>query len=423
MTAAGLTFYVMTAGGIVVCLLWASRRAGPPRVRDLVGLFVVLGLGGCLGIVSPVVLLGGTATAAVVTLARSQSGVAGGRCLRWGLSILAVLAGADAVGFYVHRYRPFAEWVAAAREQYPPVPRDSLLPRPAPNPLSQTEPHPGHPDFNGRLRDPRHNGFVGDSPDGWRLRNLHVTHTDFASRFARRPEFGPLRMPFLPDLRPFDLDRPAVPVLPQPRAGWMREDEALVRAGPPDDAAALAEWHAGRGIDFANADKFGLLGEIGGRGWENTAALPADTDPAGAPYLVGFEPHRSQTPPGEPLAPAWELRRVELIGLVSGDEPVAYASDELPRMGETASHHPRSLTTFERAALPKLAAGAWVVAATDPDGGGGRLRAVGALPAAAACAACHGVEKGRLLGALSYDFRRPGDAEAPADIVGAAPPP
>ena len=203
----------------------------------------------------------------------------------------------------------------------------------------------------------------------------------------------------------------------------MEADEALADADAAETAAALADWHAGRGVDFANAEGFGLFGEIGGRGFDMTAALPADADPAGAPYLVGFEPHRSRTPPGEPLAPAWELARVELIGLVSGPDPVAYASDELPRMGETASHHERTLTAFEAAALPKLAAGEWVVAATGSNDGGDRLRAVGALPAAAACAACHGVEEGRLLGALSYDFRRAADTPAAADNMGGSPVP
>ena len=418
MTAMGLIFYAMNAGGLILCLLWACRRAEPPRGRDLVALFWVLGLGGCMGIVSPVTLLGGTGSAAVVTLARSQSDVAGGRCLRWGLSVLAVLAAADAVGFYVHRYRPFAEWVAAAREQYPPVPRDALLPQPVPRPVPQDGPHPGHPTFAEPFASRELWDYGGDWKETWGLRRLHVAHTDFVTRFALRAEFGPMRMMHMDHgVRPFDLERPVVPTLPQPAAGWMEADDALADAA--ETAAALADWHAGRGVDFANAEGFGLFGEIGGPGPSMQAALPADFDPAGAPYLVGFEPHRSRTPPGEPLAPAWELARVELIGLVSGPDPVAYASDELPRMGETARHHTRSLTAFEAAALPKLAAGEWVVAAERGD----RLRAVGALPAAAACAACHGVEEGRLLGALSYDFRRPGDAEAPADIMGAAPPP
>ena len=71
-------------------------------------------------------------------------------------------------------------------------------------------------------------------------------------------------------------------------------------------------------------------------------------------------------------------------------------------MGETATHAVRPLTAFEAAALPKLAAGEWVHAAADRY----RLRALGALPAAKACAECHGVPVGTLLGALSYDFLR-----------------
>lgn len=408
MTAVGLTFYAMTAGGLVLCLLWASRRAEPPRGRDLAALFALLTVGGCMGVVSPVTLLGGTGAATVVTFFRRERVVPGGRCLRQGLGLLALLAGADLVGFAVLRYRPFVEWVAAAREQYPPVSRDSLLPQPAPQTVGQTEPHPGRPAFAEAFSTRHLPAYRGDRDDVWELDRLHATHTDFATRFALRPEFGPLRMMHLDrGARPFDLDRPVVPTLPQPRGGWMNHDDALADADAAETAAALEDWHARRGVDFANADGFGLLGEIGGQGWGITAGLPDDLDPAGAPYLVGFEPHRSRTPPGDPLAPAWELVRVELIGLVTGPAPVAYASDELPRMGKTATHRERSLTAFERAALPRLAAGECVVAAADAD----RLLAVGALPAAAACAACHGVEEGRLLGALSYDFRRTDDAE------------
>lgn len=116
------------------------------------------------------------------------------------------------------------------------------------------------------------------------------------------------------------------------------------------------------------------------------------------PFLIGFRPHAMRSEP-PPLA-GWSLRRVELVGLILHDEPVAYPSENLPRMVAGGERETRPLTVFEAAALPKLAAGEWVVAAKEGD----RLRAVGALPAAKACADCHGLPVGRLLGALSYEF-------------------
>ena len=227
----------------------------------------------------------------------------------------------------------------------------------------------------------------------------------FVARFTSRPEFGVARMPRLRGPSPADLVLTTTPHAPQPTREPLWPDDALTEpaafAAGETPAADLAEWHAGRGIDFANEAGFGLMSASDDY-WFQRVLLPEDADPALGPYLVGFEPHAAREPPGEPLAPAWTLLRVELIGLVGGSEPVAYQSPELPRMGETSRHRVRSLTPFEAAALPKLAAGDWVVAAADGD----RLRAVGALPAAAACAACHGVEPGRLLGALSYDFAR-----------------
>ena len=406
MTPIAFLFYLLTVAGIAGFVLWAARRETPPRVRTLLGAFFGLLVLGCLGMASPVLAIGGPLAAAGVGIARWR-GVSARRCVTFGLAAIAAGCAADAAGFYAFRYRPFAAWVAAARERYPPIPRSDRLPQPPPVTVEQPAPHPGRPRFNERFASPDLEIASGEWRRAWTLRSLHSAHTDFATRFALRPEFGPLRMVALNHgLEPADLSRPRPAILPQPSDRWLAPDAAL--AEPSALAAAeelrgeLAPWHADRGIDFANPGGFGLLGEPDAPPFQ-AAGLPADADPALAPYLIGFEPHAAGTPPGDPLAPAWRLARVELIGLVAGPDPVAYASAELPRMGETASHITRSLTDFERAALPRLAAGEWVVAGADGD----RLRAVGALPAANACAECHGVEEGRLLGALSYEFARP----------------
>ena len=404
----GLFFYALTVGGTALCLLYAARREDPPGPRQVAGLFAGLGLLGCLGISSPALLVAGTGTVAAVAVARRSFGVAAGRCLSVGSVLIAAGVAADAAAFVAFRYVPFTRWVAAARERYPPVPRAELLPQPAPDPFPRRTASIGSEIYGEAFATPYLPNYAVDHRRPRGLALLHTAHTDFATRFALRPEFGPIRMMGMRHgLDPFDLAAPADPPLPQPAEGWMEPDDALADLIDPDRTdggtagVLLDDWHAGRGVDFAHAAGFGLLGSPGGSSFDG-ATLPDGLDAGAAPYLVGFEPHAAQTPPGEPLGPGWALRRVELIGLVSGPDPVAYASEELPRMGETATHRTRSLTAFERAALPRLAAGEWVVAAGD----GARLRAVGALPAAAACAACHGVKTGHLLGALSYDFAR-----------------
>ena len=401
--------YLMAVWIAAGAIGWAAFKTRPP------GAFFVLStvLGGIVvacGFWAPLPMLGMIGGVLAVAVLR-RCGVPG----RWAgpgtLAALAALIAADATNYYRTVHRPFMRRVAAAQEKYPPVPRSAVLPQPPPAALAQPAPHPATPEWAEAFADTDTAAYTRDDWDARQrniaLKHLYATHLTFAERFARRPDFGALRMVPNRDMPALLADGEwdvAIPVLPQPRAGRMWPD-GDVTAEPAADAGALealALWHARRGIGFANAPGFGLLAQPGGDGWDEPA-LPPDADPADAPFLLGFSPHAARTSPGAgPLAPRWELVRVELIGLVLHDEPVAYASDELPRMGETATHATRPLTAFERSALPRLAAGEWVVAAAHDY----RLRAVGALPAAKACAECHGVEEGRLLGALSYDFER-----------------
>ena len=321
----------------------------------------------------------------------------------------AILAGAviawNGVRFHETRYLPWITRVRTVQERYPPVPRSAVLPSPG-SAINQAEPHRGSFAWRQEETFPRPDITAGwwhdDPPREAVLANLHDLHNRMELRFTGELGFGIVRMR---DWR-FDpaahiADDAVVAQFPQPgesRLGW---DGGLDEAVDEDAAAALAEYHTARGVDFANAPGFGVLAR--GDGSAGDAALPEDADPADVPFLIGFRPHASRTEAGDgPLMPAWRLHRVELIGLILHDEPVGYASESLPRMGETATHAVRPLTEFEAAALPKLAAGAWVHAAADRY----RLRALGALPAAKACAECHGVPVGTLLGALSYDFLR-----------------
>jgi hypothetical protein len=278
--------------------------------------------------------------------------------------------------------------------------------------VEQTGPHPGEEAWNERYAvadvDPGDTRSWSDYQQSAALSRIHGFHRRFARRFAMRLDFGAARMGegFYDPARTLAETETVIPTFPQPRDGEMWADGWLVDDPPPDDdvAAALASWHRERGIDVVNDGGWGLLATGAGEaeGWQYGVELPEGADPADAPFLIGFRPHATQSPADQPLAPAWRLDRIELIGLLLHDEPVAYASNALPRIGETATHATRPLTAFEKHALPRLAEGEWVVAAADRY----RLRAVGALPAAKACAECHNVARGTLLGALSYDFTR-----------------
>ena len=369
---------------------WAAHGA-------TVGLWVVAS---CGRFVTPVGFLMGVCGLAAVTVAR-RLGAPPGRTVMAAAVLVPALIAADATRFYVWELRPWLARVRAAQEAYPPVPRSALLPDPPP---TDAPPHPGEPAWDGHFESESLASYE-EAPGEERNRKrvlavLHGVHDRYAYEFQSRFGFGAIRMAGF-QRRPLEhLGEPAVvPAFPQPGDGRLTDDAGLTPI--PDPAAALAEYHTARGIDFANEPGFGAL---------NTAEhlwdlddLPDDADPADAPFLIGFRPHAARSAAGDgPLMPGWKLHRIELIGLVTHDEPVAYASEDLPRMGEAATHDTRPLTAFEADALPALAAGAWVTAAADRY----RLRALGALPAANACAECHGVPVGTLLGALSYDFYR-----------------
>ena len=195
------------------------------------------------------------------------------------------------------------------------------------------------------------------------------------------------------------------PPLPQPLGNGTAPSGVGPAAG--EAVARLLPWHGERGVDFARTAGSGLLIDRDGRSIPDdqsyySMSLPDELTGDG-PFLFGFRPHGMTRPPGDPLRPEWVLRRIELIGLVTRDEPVAYPSASLPRMEGAAGRETRALTAFEVTALKQFSGDRWLVAEERGD----RLRALGALPAAAACAECHGVEEGRLLGAFSYDFVRP----------------
>jgi hypothetical protein len=138
--------------------------------------------------------------------------------------------------------------------------------------------------------------------------------------------------------------------------------------------------HQGSVLDFANPAGFGLMKE--GR------------------LVAGFQAHGLSRVP-QP-AERWAVARVDLVGLLLHDEPLAYASESLPRMDELREAPTRPLDGFETSALEKLRRGEDLVLAA----AGGRARMLGALRSAGQCVRCHGGGRGDLLGAFSYMLRR-----------------
>lgn len=110
----------------------------------------------------------------------------------------------------------------------------------------------------------------------------------------------------------------------------------------------------------------------------------------------------------------WKLVRMELIGLIKHATPVAYVAREIPRMGELNSVPTTELNDFEHRAIKHLKSNPNqdVAIHNAPDG----IQLVGALRAEKACAKCHSVKNGDLLGALTYRFELDGEAVDEYDL-------
>jgi hypothetical protein len=124
----------------------------------------------------------------------------------------------------------------------------------------------------------------------------------------------------------------------------------------------------------------------------------------GPQRAIGFETHAFSEIPAligdRAQAESWQLVRLELISLLKHADPVAYVSEELPRMDELKDAPTRPLDSFEVASLPRLATEEDVVIDNAPH----QIRMLGAIRAAKDCLQCHSVRRGKLLGAFSYEL-------------------
>lgn len=123
-----------------------------------------------------------------------------------------------------------------------------------------------------------------------------------------------------------------------------------------------------------------------------------------APGLaVGFEPHAFKWMPPIGRLDQWQISQLDLISLLLHDPPVAYVSQNLPRMDELVDAPTRPLTPFEETALEQLRTQQDLVI---DDFDVNTIRMVGSLRASENCLRCHAVQHGELLGAFSYEITR-----------------
>jgi hypothetical protein len=122
-------------------------------------------------------------------------------------------------------------------------------------------------------------------------------------------------------------------------------------------------------------------------------------------HVAGFQSHRFTRIPeiGAPYSQpqsSWKLARLELVSLLRHESPLAYVSRHLPQMDELRDAPTRPLDSFERESLVRLKSDEDIVTDESPE----RIRMIGSLRAARSCLDCHSVERGVLLGALTYEL-------------------
>jgi hypothetical protein len=226
--------------------------------------------------------------------------------------------------------------------------------------------------------------FEKQSYGGTRVRMLRRLHDDTRAEFEALTGFGPIRMMQL-DRRYLELPPEEQVPVPQPAdAPWEFDErwtslESLPMPSVKQDR--LLSLHDAGVLDFLSAERMGYVED--------------------REHVAGFDSHRFTHVPdlsAEEGANRWDVQRLELIGLLSHDRPVAYVTEHLPDLEELGDAAVRELDEFEQQGLEQLRSEEDIVTAEQPS----FLRMLGAVRASQSCLECHQVQRGELLGAFSY---------------------
>lgn len=244
--------------------------------------------------------------------------------------------------------------------------------------------------------------FERESYYGSRVHMLQRLHDDTRAEFEVLTGFGPIRMMQL-HRRYLELPPDEQTPVPQPQpaeAPWEFDErwtslEALPIPALEQDR--LLSLHDAGLSDFLDPERMGYIED--------------------REHVAGFDSHRFKQVPelyasGE--SNRWEVQRLELIGLLSHDRPVAYVTEHLPDLEELGDAAIRELDEFERDGLAQLRTERDIVTAEQVSS----IRMLGAVRASQSCLECHQVQRGELLGAFSYVIAPPGAANS--DTIAAA---
>ena len=269
------------------------------------------------------------------------------------------------------------------REEYPFESVETRLPvRPAREPISLTHPERLN-NLESEISSQAGSSLYLNSRSAVLLR-LHENSVD---TFVDSAGFGVGRM--MPRSEPSAelLSKSLQSTVPVPQPDYLMPFTPpaglLTEKLPQWNPTNMGRMHDNGVIDFVNARNFGFVKD--------------------RQHVAGFQRHgMTKVPAAE--ASEWSVARVDLVGLVIHETPLAYVSANLPRMDELRDAPTRPLDAFETDALESLRNGEDVIARGNDD----TARMLGAIRATKQCIACHGGSRGDLLGAFSYGLRREG---------------
>jgi hypothetical protein len=204
--------------------------------------------------------------------------------------------------------------------------------------------------------------------------SLQALHEDSYYQFARAAGFGVARMPMVHP-RTIELEPRHTVALPL--------SIAVVAQDP--DRKELSPVHSTAIRDFIDPERTGYIrsrAEVSGFEAHGFSELPQQFAYEGSDAGI------------------WHIRRLELVSLLRHDEPRVYVAETLPQMDQLAEVPHRALNEFEASALPQLETAEDVVIDQQPE----RIQMLGAVRAASNCLECHEGQRGKLLGAFSYEI-------------------
>jgi len=234
---------------------------------------------------------------------------------------------------------------------------------------------------------------VDNRKDTVRIIMLERLHENVVEDFIDSPGFGIARR-IRPRKDDIDLPEPGPISFPatqyDPKTGGTDLDpiaksdlEAVGQVNLPGEESLLG-LHRESLLDFVNPQGFGYVKD--------------------REHVRGFQSHQFHSMPSLPESrqARWLIQRVELVSLLTHEDPVVYLSDHLPRMDELRGAPTRPLSDFEKQALDGLRHGADLKVESSAN----RIQVLGSIRAVKHCVKCHDVCRGELLGAFSYSLKR-----------------